>query len=103
MENNATQMTQNEATLNEQMSARVYKQLFTDVEWDAIATAMKDYADFYGDDKAAVADKIQIKIARIYELTAEWLWTLKFQSTSQFLRIASTILSTFSTTLVMIL
>ena len=71
MENKATQMTQNEATLNEQMSARVYKQLFTDVEWDAIATAMKDYADFYGDEKASVADKIQTKIARIYELTAE--------------------------------
>ena len=77
MENKATQMTQNEATLNEQMSARVYKQLFTDVEWDAIATAMKDYAEFYGDDKVAVADKIQQKIARIYELTAEWLWMLK--------------------------
>ena len=71
MENKATQMTQNEATLNEQMSARVYKQLFTDVEWDAIATAMKDYAEFYGDEKALVADKIQTKIARIYELTAE--------------------------------
>ena len=77
MENKATQMTQNEARLNEQMSARVYKQLFTDVEWDAIATAMKDYAEFYGDEKAAVADMIQTKIARIYELTAEWLWTLK--------------------------
>ena len=77
MENKATQMTQKEATLNEQMSARVYKQLFTDVEWDAIATAMKDYAEFYGDDTVAVADKIQQKIARIYELTAEWLWMLK--------------------------
>ena len=43
-------MTQNEATLNEQMSARVYKQLFTDVEWDAIASAMGDYSD-YGDEE----------------------------------------------------
>ena len=50
MEHKATQMTRNEAT-QEQMSARVYKQLFTDVEWDAIATAMKDYADFYGDEE----------------------------------------------------
>ena len=70
MENKATQMTQNEATLNEQMSARVYKQLFTDVEWDAIASAMRDYSD-YGDEEASVADMIQTKIARIYELTAE--------------------------------
>ena len=76
MENKATQMTQKEATLNEQMSARVYKQLFTDVEWDAIATAMKDYADFYGDEKAEVADKIQTKIARIYELTSNWFFIL---------------------------
>ena len=70
MENKATQMTQKEATLNEQMSARVYKQLFTDVEWDAIASAMGDYSD-YGDEKAEVANMIQTKIARIYELTAE--------------------------------
>ena len=76
MENKATQMTQNEATLNEQMSARVYKQLFTDVEWDAISSAMGDYSD-YGDEEASVANMIQTKIARIYELTAEWLWTLK--------------------------
>ena len=76
MENKATQMTQNEATLNEQMSAVVYKQLFTDVEWDAISSAMGDYSD-YGDEEASVANMIQTKIARIYELTAEWLWTLK--------------------------
>ena len=70
MENKATQMTQKEATLNEQMSATVYKQLFTDVEWDAISSAMKDYSD-YGDEEASVADIIEKKIARIYELTAD--------------------------------
>ena len=71
MENKATQMTQKEATLNEQMSARVYKQLFTGAEWDAIAFAMKDYADFHGGVDAEIAEKVQIKIARIHELTAE--------------------------------
>ena len=70
MENKANDMTQKEATLNEQMSAVVYKQLFTDVEWDAISSAMGDYSD-YGDEQASIADKIQQKIARIYELTAE--------------------------------
>ena len=69
MENKATQMTQNEATLNEQMSARVYKQLFTDVEWDAIASAMGDYSD-YGNEEAMIADSIQAKIAAIYRLTS---------------------------------
>ena len=66
MDNKATKMLNSQAT-----SAAIYKQLFTDVEWDAIVTAMKDYAEFYGDEKAAVADMIQTKIARIYELTAE--------------------------------
>ena len=70
MEKNTNQMPQKEATLNEQMSARVYKQLFTDAEWDAIASAMGDYSD-YGDEEASVANMIQTKIARIYELTAE--------------------------------
>ena len=76
MENNTNQMPQKEATLNEQMSAVVYKQLFTDAEWDAIDSAMGDYSD-YGDEQASIADMIKTKIARIYELTAEWLWTLK--------------------------
>ena len=70
MENNTNQMPQKEATLNEQMSARVYKQLFTDAEWDAIASAMGDYSD-YGDEEASIANMIQTKISRIYELTAE--------------------------------
>ena len=69
MENKANDMTQKEATLNEQMSAVVYKQLFTDVEWDAISSAMADYSD-YGDCEATIADNIQAKIAKIFELTA---------------------------------
>ena len=50
-------------------SAAIYKQLFTDVEWDAISSAMEDYSD-YGDCEANIADRIQAKIAKIYELTS---------------------------------
>ena len=50
-------------------SAAIYKQLFTDAEWDAISSAMGDYSD-YGDCEANIADRIQAKIAKIFELTA---------------------------------
>ena len=49
-------------------SAAIYKQLFTDAEWDAISSAMKDYAD-YGDEEANIADSIDAKISAIYNLT----------------------------------
>ncbi len=49
-------------------SAAIYKQLFTDVEWDAICSAMKDYAD-YGDEESNIADSIDAKISTIYRLT----------------------------------
>ena len=56
--------------LNDQKtSAIIYKQLFTDAEWDAISSAMKDYAD-YGDEEANIADSIDAKISAIYNLTA---------------------------------
>ena len=55
--------------LNDQKtSAIIYKQLFTDAEWDAISSAMKDYAD-YGSEEANVADSIDAKIATIFRLT----------------------------------
>ena len=55
--------------LNDQAtSAAIYKQLFTDAEWDAISSALEDYQD-YGDEEAAIADSIQEKIATIYKLT----------------------------------
>ena len=55
--------------LNDQKtSAIIYKQLFTDSEWDAISSAMKDYAD-YGDEEANIADSIDAKIYAIYNLT----------------------------------
>ena len=49
-------------------SAAIYKQLFTDAEWDAISSAMGDYQD-YGDEEAIIADSIQQKIYTIYRLT----------------------------------
>ena len=51
-------------------SAAIYKQLFTDDEWEAISRAMSDYAD-YGDEEANVSDSIQEKIATIYRLTSD--------------------------------
>ena len=53
---------------DQQMSATIYKQLFTDVEWDTICSAMKDYAD-YGDEESAIADSIDAKITAIFNLT----------------------------------
>ena len=55
--------------LNDQKtSAIIYKQLFTDAEWDAIASALNDYQD-YGDEEANLADSIQPKISTIFRLT----------------------------------
>ena len=56
-------------------SAAIYKQLFTDSEWDAISSAMGDYQD-YGDEEAMIADSIQAKISTIYRLTENnWVQT----------------------------
>ena len=63
MDNKATKMLNSQAT-----SAAIYKQLFTDAEWDAISSALNDYQD-YGDEEANIADSIQAKIATIYKLT----------------------------------
>ena len=56
-------------------SAAIYKQLFTDAEWDAISSALNDYQD-YGDEEANIADSIQAKIATIYKLTNWNLWQI---------------------------
>ena len=56
-------------------SAAIYKQLFTDSEWDAISSAMGDYSD-YGNEEAMIADSIQAKIAAIYRLTSNWFFIL---------------------------
>ena len=55
--------------MSQATSAAIYKQLFSDAEWDAICSAMKDYAD-YGDEESAIADSIDAKISEIYRLTA---------------------------------
>ena len=53
---------------SQKTSAAIYKQLFTDAEWDAISSALNDYQD-YGTEEANIADSIQAKIATIYKLT----------------------------------
>ena len=62
---NKTTMLDSQAT-----SAAIYKQLFTDAEWDAISSAMGDYSD-YGNEEAMIADSIQSKIATIFRLTSD--------------------------------
>ena len=53
---------------SQKTSAVIYKQLFTDAEWDAISSALNDYQD-YGTEEANLADSIQLKISTIYRLT----------------------------------
>ena len=54
--------------MSQQLSATIYRNLFTDSEWDAICSALKDYAD-YGDEEATIADSIDAKITSIFNLT----------------------------------
>ena len=48
--------------------AQVLREMFTDSQWDAISSALKDYAD-YGDEEAIIADEIDAKIYSIFRLT----------------------------------
>ena len=41
------------------------RNFFTDAEWDAISSAMADFAD-YGTEESDLADEIQAKIARLF-------------------------------------
>jgi len=54
---------------NQNLSASIYRQLFTDAEWDAITSALKDYSD-YGDEEAEIANSIDTKINTIFRLTS---------------------------------
>ena len=54
--------------MNDTLSAKIYRNLFTDAQWDAISSALKDYAD-YGDEEATLADEIDAKINTIFNLT----------------------------------
>ena len=53
---------------NQQLSAKIYRNLFTDEQWDAIDSALSDYAD-YGDEESDIADEIKAKINTIFNLT----------------------------------
>jgi len=48
------------------LSIKVYRQLFTDEEWDAIDSAMGDFSD-YGDEQADLADRIRHKIGILFQ------------------------------------
>ena len=50
--------------------AQVFRKMFTDDQWDAISSALKDFAD-YGDERAEIADEIDAKIYSIFR-DAEW-------------------------------
>ena len=54
--------------MSQETCAAIYRQLFTDSQWDAISSAMKDYAD-YGKEEATIADEIDAKISTIFRLT----------------------------------
>ena len=54
---------------DQQMSATIYKQLFTGAEWDAILFAMRDYGDFHGGVDEDIANRVQEKINAIFDLT----------------------------------
>ena len=45
--------------------AQIFRKMFTDAQWDAISSAMKDFAD-YGDEEATIADEIDAKIFSIF-------------------------------------
>ena len=49
-------------------NAQVFRDMFTDAQWDAISSAMKDFAD-HGDEEATIADEIDAKIYSIFRLT----------------------------------
>ena len=54
--------------MSQKLNATCYRLLFTDSQWDAISSAMKDYAD-YGDEEATIADEIEAKINAIFTLS----------------------------------
>ena len=59
--------------MSQDLSAKIYRNLFTDDQWDAIDSALSDYAD-YGDSEAQLADEIKAKIFTIFDLTVWLKW-----------------------------
>ena len=51
-----------------QEQAQTINNFFTVDEWDAIYSALSDYAD-YGADESDVADSVRLKIAKLVALT----------------------------------
>jgi len=54
--------------MSQQLSAKIYRDLFTEDEWDAIFSALSDYQD-YGSEEAEQSRSAQNKIRKIFELT----------------------------------
>ena len=54
--------------MSQVLSAMIYSNLFTEVEWDAIFAALSDYQD-YGSEEAELSQSAQNKIRKIFELT----------------------------------
>ena len=54
--------------MSQQLSAKIYRDLFTEDEWDAIFSALSDYQD-YGSEEAELSRSAQNKIRKIFELT----------------------------------
>ena len=50
---------------NQDLSKTIYRNLFTEDEWSAIESAMRDYAD-YGDEESDIAESIQTKLNALF-------------------------------------
>jgi hypothetical protein len=48
------------------LSKRVYRQLFTETEWDAIFDAICEFQD-HGEDEHLISHTIQMKIRELFE------------------------------------
>ena len=51
---------------NNSQKESTIKGLFTNDEWDAISSALADYAD-YGEKEAALSDSIDAKISTLFQ------------------------------------
>ena len=56
---------------SQEMSATIYRQLFTDSEWQIIDYALSEYQDHLDEDdnEIAIYDSIQAKLNAIFRLT----------------------------------
>ena len=63
---------------DQQMSATIYRGLFTDAEWDIIDEALSEYQDHLGEDEEQEQNyySLQAKIYAIFKLTDN-KWPLK--------------------------